>query len=178
MPTNAELSGQIQSLDPTYPIDGLNNAQLGAALKKCKSTQTELINRVKELSPEAQTDGLDIAGLKTVLESVDTEENRKAAVERKEAANNEATTADKEKADKAAAVEAEKKAAKKKVADKEKAVAKKAKNFPYSVKVGKSVTSKKGVIGEGEEIKAEYLGGGQNALDALVKSGHVAKNKK
>jgi len=47
---------------------------------------------------------------------------------------------------------------------------------PYTVAKGKSVTSKKGILGEGEEIKAEYLGGKEEALRALVKARVVSKN--
>lgn len=46
---------------------------------------------------------------------------------------------------------------------------------PYSIAQGKSVTSKKGILEHGDEIKAEYLGGGQKALDALVKAKVVVK---
>lgn len=40
-----------------------------------------------------------------------------------------------------------------------------------------AITSKKGILsGDTEdEVKAEFLAGGQSALDAFVKSGHVLK---
>jgi hypothetical protein len=47
---------------------------------------------------------------------------------------------------------------------------------PYIVATGKAITCKKGVLGEGEEIKKEYLGGGKESLDNLVKKGFVIKN--
>lgn len=46
---------------------------------------------------------------------------------------------------------------------------------PYSIAQGKAVTCIKGMLEHGDEIKAEYLGGGQDALDALVKSKVVVK---
>lgn len=48
---------------------------------------------------------------------------------------------------------------------------------PFYVAPGKSLTSRKGILsGDTEdEVKAEYLGGGKQALDAFVKSGHVLK---
>ncbi len=49
------------------------------------------------------------------------------------------------------------------------------KAHPYSIAEGKSVTCKKGILSHGDEIKADYLGGGQDALDALVKSKVVVK---
>lgn len=45
----------------------------------------------------------------------------------------------------------------------------------HEVAAGKSITSKKGVLSEGDEVKAEYLGGGQDALDKLVLGGFVTK---
>lgn len=46
---------------------------------------------------------------------------------------------------------------------------------PYSIAAGKSVTCKKGILAHGDEIKAEYLGGEQKALDALVIAKVVVK---
>lgn len=50
-----------------------------------------------------------------------------------------------------------------------------AKKPPFSVAKGKAITSKRGVLAEGDEIKAEYLPGGDDAIKAFVKSGHVVK---
>ncbi len=47
---------------------------------------------------------------------------------------------------------------------------------PYYIADGKSVACKKGVLAEGKEIKAEYLGGGKEALKSLVKIGAVVDN--
>lgn len=46
---------------------------------------------------------------------------------------------------------------------------------PFYVSKGKAITSKRGILADGEEIKAEDLAGGKEALEAFVKSGHVAK---
>lgn len=53
----------------------------------------------------------------------------------------------------------------------------KEKKPPYYVAPGKSLTSKKGILSgdTSDEVKAEYLGGGKDALAAFVKSGHVLK---
>ena len=40
---------------------------------------------------------------------------------------------------------------------------------------GKAITSKRGILADGDEIKAEDLAGGTEALEAFVKSGHVGK---
>jgi len=47
---------------------------------------------------------------------------------------------------------------------------------PYYVAPGKSITCKKGILAEGDEIKAAFLGGGKDSLTALVKSKHVIKS--
>lgn len=54
--------------------------------------------------------------------------------------------------------------------------AKNAKRPPFYVVDGKSVTTKKGICSNGDEVKAEYFAD-QNALAELVKSGIVAKGK-
>jgi hypothetical protein len=46
----------------------------------------------------------------------------------------------------------------------------------FYVKEGKAVTSKRGILSEGDEINANDLAGGKEALDAFVKSGHVVKS--
>ena len=40
---------------------------------------------------------------------------------------------------------------------------------------GKAVTSKRGILSDGAEIKADDLAGGAEALNAFIKSGHVVK---
>lgn len=57
----------------------------------------------------------------------------------------------------------------------EKKKAEEDKKPPFYVKKGKAITTKKGILSDGEEIKAEYLAGGKKSLAAFVKSGHVAK---
>ena len=46
---------------------------------------------------------------------------------------------------------------------------------PFFVMPGKCLTSKRGLLADGDEIKADDLAGGKEALDAFVKSGHVGK---
>lgn len=46
---------------------------------------------------------------------------------------------------------------------------------PFSVASGKSITSRRGILAPGDEIKAEDLAGGKETLDKFVKSGHVVK---
>lgn len=46
---------------------------------------------------------------------------------------------------------------------------------PYCIADGKSLTTKRGLLGPGREIKAEDLAGGDKALKAFVKSKHVTK---
>ena len=46
---------------------------------------------------------------------------------------------------------------------------------PFSVGEGKAITTKRGILSDGDEIKAEDLAGGKDALEAFVESGHVVK---
>jgi hypothetical protein len=55
---------------------------------------------------------------------------------------------------------------------------KEVKKPPYYVAKGKAITSKKGILSEGDEVKAEYFGkkeAGEETLASLVDSGHVKK---
>lgn len=45
----------------------------------------------------------------------------------------------------------------------------------YKVAKGKSIICKKDILSEGDEVRPEYLGGGQAALDVLVKNQVVRK---
>ena len=71
-----------------------------------------------------------------------------------------------------AAAEAEAKAAAEAEAKAPYAVAK----APYAVAKGKAVTSRRGILSDGAAVAARDLAGGDAALKALVKSGHVVKN--
>lgn len=62
----------------------------------------------------------------------------------------------------------------KKAATAEKAKPKK--KPPFTVAKGKSITTKRGILADGEEIKAEDLGGGQESINDFVNSGMIDKN--
>ena len=70
----------------------------------------------------------------------------------------------------------------KKAEDKEKSKAKQKakatkveKKPPFYVMKGKAITSKRGILADGDEIKAGDLAGGQEALDDFVETGHIGK---
>jgi hypothetical protein len=44
----------------------------------------------------------------------------------------------------------------------------------HTVAKGKSITSKVGILSAGDEVTAEMLAGGADALSALLKAGHIA----
>ena len=41
--------------------------------------------------------------------------------------------------------------------------------------MGKAVTSKKGVLGDGDGVMPEYFANGQDTIDSLVEKGYLAK---
>lgn len=43
------------------------------------------------------------------------------------------------------------------------------------VATGKAITSKKGILGPGDEVKAGYLSGGESTLKDLQKKGFIVK---
>ena len=80
---------------------------------------------------------------------------------------------DKENPTSADEAEAKKKADDDAAAAKKKADDDAAKKPPFYMADGKSITSKKGVLSDGDEVKAEYLNGGKKTIDQFVKSGHI-----
>lgn len=60
-------------------------------------------------------------------------------------------------------------------AEKKEAKVKAGKKPPFSVAAGKAITSRRGILSDGDEVKADDLAGGKEALDAFVKSAHVDK---
>ena len=84
--------------------------------------------------------------------------------------------AEKKEADEDLTPDAAAKAAAKAKEEADEAKAKEGKKPPFSVASGKAITSKRGILSDGDEIKADDLAGGKEALDAFVKSGHVAKS--
>lgn len=51
----------------------------------------------------------------------------------------------------------------------------KSEKISFRVAVGRSITSKRGILAEGDEINANDIAGGKVALDAFLESGHVVK---
>lgn len=47
----------------------------------------------------------------------------------------------------------------------------------FCVAEGKSITCLKGVLVEGDEVKVDYIGGGKESFDKLIKDGYVVKAK-
>lgn len=60
-------------------------------------------------------------------------------------------------------------------ADKLKDVSVEIKRPPFYVKDGKAITTKRGILADGDEIKAEDLAGGKDAINKFVKTGHIGK---
>jgi len=42
---------------------------------------------------------------------------------------------------------------------------------------GKCITSKRGMLSAGDQVKPDYLAGGQEAFDALRKAGYITSGK-
>lgn len=122
---------------------------------------TEEANKLAaELGLEVETEGLNNEKLAALVSDL---KAKKKDAERE-------TLADKAEDDAAAAAALAKLEAGEVKAEKED------KKPPFYVKEGKAVTSKRGILSDGAEIKADDLAGGKEALDAFVKSGHVVKS--
>lgn len=86
-----------------------------------------------------------------------------------------ALKAEKKEADKDLTPDAAAKAAAEAKAKADEAKAKADEKPPFFVMPGKCLTSKRGLLADGDEIKADDLAGGKEALDDFVKSGHVGE---
>jgi len=125
-----------------------------------KQYTEEAIKLAEELGLEVETEGLNNEKLAALVSDL---KAKKKDAERE-------TLADKAEDDAAAA------AALAKLEVDEAKEEEAAKKPPFYVKEGKAVTSKRGILSDGDEIKADDLAGGKAALDAFVKSGHVVKS--
>jgi len=111
------------------------------------------------LSLEIETEGLNNAQLTALVKDL-------KAKQKDESTDTQADTA-----------EAKKLAAKAKAKAKQLAKVKpKPKKPPYYIMPGKAITSKRGILGPDDEVKAEYLAGGQEALDDFVETGYIGKS--
>lgn len=50
-----------------------------------------------------------------------------------------------------------------------------AKKVAYVVSEGKAITTKRGLLSEGKEIKAEWIGGGEDAFKKLIADKYIVK---
>lgn len=124
------------------------------------------------LGLEISTEGLNnekLAALVSDLKAKKKDADNQAAEEA--AAKAAAELEEKAKEDSAAAAMKAKQDAEKVKAEKA------AKKPPFYVMPGKAITSKRGVLSDGDEIKVDDLAGGKEALEAFVKSGHVGKGE-
>ena len=142
------------------------------------ASNKELIDQIKAINPEAQTDGLKNAELlellKTTKESVESPTEGVSPVQvadvQKVAEADAAAKAQAE-ADAAAKAQAEADAAAKAQAE---ADAAEPTEPVYVVAEGASITSKKGILGPGSEVKAQYFAhNGEEILNSLLDRGLV-----
>ena len=45
----------------------------------------------------------------------------------------------------------------------------------YYLRAGKSITSKRGILADGDEVKPDFLAGGSDTISLLIASGHVVQ---
>ena len=78
-------------------------------------------------------------------------------------------------AEAAAAAKAEAAAAAKAEADALDKVEAPVKRPPFYIKDGKAITTKRGILADGDEITAKDLAGGKDAINKFIKTGHIGK---
>ena len=149
MPTNEKLAEDILALDPNAEVEGLTNPKLAALLKQLRaahnSTDVEIVRP---------------AGIQL---GAPLEEDAPAS-----------TTLEPEPTPTVVEPEPEKLAESIPGADKEEPTPAAAEPTKFlSVAEGKAITSKRGVLGPGEEVRAEYFVGGEETLQSLKKQGTI-----
>jgi len=147
MPSNENLTKSILEIDENFDLEGKNNADMIAILKELRLKQSILA-----LDENADLEGKDLDALTAMLEELKPEPGNPAS----EAAEAKAEATAKKKSDKAAA--------------------KKKKKPPFTIAAGKSITTKRGILADGDEIKAADLAGGSKSINDFVESGHIDKN--
>lgn len=174
MPNKKDLIGKINGLVEILGISkietkDLKNDKLEAILAELESLESE---KASEVAAKAALDARAAADTATEKATAEgSNDDDVAAAEKAEEAAKEAQEA----ADTAAA-EASKMAEAADVANNRvKPAVEEKKNPPYSIAEGKSLTSKRGILGPGEEIKPADLAGGADAIKSFVKSGHIIK---
>ena len=175
MPSNKNLIESISKVATEKGVEvpntvGLNNDKLNETLKGLRALETKPAESTDESAESTDTKPAESTDTKPA-ESTDESENLTPGSEdSNDASDPEAEEkAQKLKDDKLKAEKAKKEQAKKEAKAEQDAIP------PYRIADGKSITSKKGVLTEGDEVKAEYLPGGQETLDYNVDRGFVIK---
>ena len=151
MPSNKELTDDILALDPEAKVEGLTNPKLATLLKQLraaeKTTDTDIAPKKStgfDLIAPAETDP------PTTTAAVDQSTPEPKVEEPK--------------------VE-EPKVEEPKVEEPKPAAAEP--TNVHRVAEGKSITSKRGVLGPGDEVRPEYFVGGESVLADLIEKGLV-----
>lgn len=165
MPTNEKLIEDILALDPNAEVEGLTNPKLVALLKQLRAKQY-----VASKQPEIEKTANVAAGLIDVL----TQGKGLQLGAPPEDDAPESTTIETKPTPTVVEPEPEKLAEPIPSADKEEPTPAAAEPTKVlSVAEGKAITSKRGVLGPGEEVRAEYFVGGEETLQSLKKQGMI-----
>lgn len=167
MPTNEKLIEDILALDPNAEVEGLTNPKLVALLKQLRAKQY-----VATKQPEIEKTAKVAAGLIDVL--AQGKGLQLGAPPEDDAP--ESTTPEPEPTPTVVEPEPEKLAepipsTNTKGPEPTPTAAEPTKVL--SVAEGKAITSKRGVLGPGEEVRAEYFVGGEETLQSLKKQGMI-----
>lgn len=155
MPTNEKLTEDILALDPNAEVEGLTNPKLVALLKQLRAKQYAASKQ-----PEIEKTASVAAGLIDVL----TQGKGLQLGAPPEDDAPESTTLEPEPTSTTPEHKVEEPKPTPTAAEPTKVL---------SVAEGKAITSKRGVLGPGEEVRAEYFVGGEETLQSLKKQGMI-----
>ena len=159
MPTNEKLTEDILALDPEAKVEGLTNPKLATLLKELRA-KTYVASKQPEIEKSAEVGAklIDVLtqgkGLQLVAPPEEDAPEPKVEEPKVEEPKVEEPKVEEPKVEEPKPAAAEP-------------------TNVHRVAEGKSITSKRGVLGPGDEVRPEYFVGGESVLADLIEKGLV-----
>jgi translation initiation factor 4G len=164
MPSNEKLTEDILALDPEAKVEGLTNPKLVALLKQLRA-KAYVASKQPEIEKSAEVGAklIDVLtqgkGLQLVAPPEEDAPEPKVEEPKVEEPKVEEPKVEEPKVEEPKVEEPKPAAAEP--------------TNVHRVAEGKSITSKRGVLGPGDEVRPEYFVGGESVLDDLIEKGLV-----
>lgn len=163
----AVVTADLKNAELVALVSGLRErVDVAVKASNAEGTTAALVAQVKglaeQLDTSVETDGLSDDALTEMIENLKVSVNEVAKAD-----------ADADAVDAMAQGAAENEV--QKMAKVQAKTEKEAKKPPFYIMPGKALTSKRGILGPGDEIKVSDIAGGKDALEKFVASGHIGE---